>query len=540
MVTGVERAPVVAGPAVPMRGNRGSVTVRPICMHRVELPSLRDPRLHVACVLVTLQVLGQTVLDFDLSIAQILVSVLTCAVLEVAITFRRRHVLAWPASAMLTGNGVALILRVPGTEHGDWWSLDGWWIYAGTAAVSILSKYLIRVHGRHVFNPSNFGLLACFLLLGPARVEPLDFWWVPMGPALVVTLGVIVVGGLVITWRLGLLGAAVGFWTVFAVCMAVLAAAGHCITATWHLGPVCGDLFWTTLVTSPEILVFLFFMITDPKTAPEGRVARVVYGVAVGLAVSLLVAPQRTEYAAKVAVLGGLAVVCAVRPFVERLFPAPGSPGDDLWAWFAALLLRGRAAARRSALVAGGIAAAGALLVVAGSPARSSASVDHHSLAGRSVDVDPRDVPPTQVDGSVRTIDRVIDGEQARRLARDVVADLIVRGDTLERRERELAVTGFAGPLLEELERTVRRARRTGRVSVPRYDLAAITILVVRSDSQALPQLGVTLRGREHRTTYAGVQPPRVERETTRRFQRTFSLLEVDGHFLVFDEARPE
>ena len=45
---------------------------------------------------------------------------------------------------MLTGNGVAFILRVPGTEHGDWWSLHGWWIYAGTAAVSLLSKYVIR------------------------------------------------------------------------------------------------------------------------------------------------------------------------------------------------------------------------------------------------------------------------------------------------------------------------------------------------------------------------------------------------------------
>ena len=36
---------------------------------------------------------------------------------------RQQHVLMWPASAMLTGNGVAFILRVPGTRHGDWWSL---------------------------------------------------------------------------------------------------------------------------------------------------------------------------------------------------------------------------------------------------------------------------------------------------------------------------------------------------------------------------------------------------------------------------------
>ena len=44
------------------------------------------------------------------------------------------------------------------------------------------------------------------------------------------------------------------------------------MTARWHLGPITGGYFWWVLVTSPEILVFLFFMITDPKTIPKGRV----------------------------------------------------------------------------------------------------------------------------------------------------------------------------------------------------------------------------------------------------------------------------
>ena len=66
------------------------------------LPTLRDPRLHLAAVIVSLQVLGQAVLGFELSIAQIVVSILTCAVLEVALTFWRRRVLMWPASALLT------------------------------------------------------------------------------------------------------------------------------------------------------------------------------------------------------------------------------------------------------------------------------------------------------------------------------------------------------------------------------------------------------------------------------------------------------
>jgi len=110
-------------------------------------PSRRDPRLHLAAVITTLQVLGQTVFHFELSIAQILASLLTCAVLELVIVFATKRIVAWPASALLTGNGVAFILRVPGTRHGDWWSTRGLWIFAATAAVSLLSKYAIRWRG---------------------------------------------------------------------------------------------------------------------------------------------------------------------------------------------------------------------------------------------------------------------------------------------------------------------------------------------------------------------------------------------------------
>jgi len=120
----------------------------------VLLPTIRDPRLHLAAIIVTLQVLGQVAFDFQLSIAQILVSLVVAGVLEFGITFWRARVLMWPASALLTGNGVAFVLRVPGTEHGDWWSMKGWWIFAGTSAVALLSKYVIRIRGGHVFNPS--------------------------------------------------------------------------------------------------------------------------------------------------------------------------------------------------------------------------------------------------------------------------------------------------------------------------------------------------------------------------------------------------
>ena len=283
----------------------------------VLLPSLRDPRLHLAGVIVSLQVLGQVAFDFQLSIAQILVSLAVAGILEVGIAFRSQRVLMWPASALLTGNGVAFVLRVPGTEHGDWWSMNGWWIFAGTSAIALLSKYLIRIRGRHIFNPSNFGLVLCFLLLGAERADPLALWWGPLSPALVFAIGLIVAGGFLILRRLHLVGIAVGFWLAFAAGIGVLAASGHTMTAAWHVGPIEGAEFWWLLVSSPEILVFLFFMITDPRTTPASRGGRRVYAVGVGLLATLLIAPQTTEFGTKVAILAALALACAARGVIE-------------------------------------------------------------------------------------------------------------------------------------------------------------------------------------------------------------------------------
>src|SRR5260370_30109605 len=121
----------------------------------VVLPSTRALRLHVAAVLITLQVLGQTVLGLRLSIAQILICLAVGAVFEFVVAFFKDKAILWPASGLLTGNSTAFILRVPGTLHGQWWSLHGIEIFIGVVALGMASKYLIRWKGRHIFNPSN-------------------------------------------------------------------------------------------------------------------------------------------------------------------------------------------------------------------------------------------------------------------------------------------------------------------------------------------------------------------------------------------------
>src|SRR5437868_1129737 len=186
-----QAAPAPGGLTLSVRGAK----------YPVVLPKLSDPRLHLAATITSLQVIGQVGFHFQLSIAQILISLATCAVLEVAIAAWRQHVLLWPASALLTGNGVAFVLRVPGTAHGDWWSVRGWWIFAATAAVALLSKHVLVWRGAHVFNPSNIGLVICFLALDRTRAAPLDFWWGPMSAWLVVALAVIAGGGFAILDR---------------------------------------------------------------------------------------------------------------------------------------------------------------------------------------------------------------------------------------------------------------------------------------------------------------------------------------------------
>ena len=286
------------------------------------LPSFRDPRLHLAAVIISIHILGQTVLGFRVSVVQILVAILTCAVIEVTWTFASSRSLVWPASAMLTGSGVALIFRVIGTENGDYWSWHGWYLFAIVAGLSLLTKYLIKYRGSHVFNPSNVGLVAAFLILGSTRVEPLDFWWAPFGFWMALAYLIIIVGGVLITRRLHLLAMSAAFWITLAAGIGVVAASGHCMTARWSFTPVCGSRFWWVIVTSPEVLIFLFFMITDPKTVPAGRVARLAFAASVALVSTLLIAPQTTEFSSKVALLAGLVVMCAARYPLERFFPA--------------------------------------------------------------------------------------------------------------------------------------------------------------------------------------------------------------------------
>src|SRR6185312_8692267 len=104
--------------------------------------------------------------------------------------------------------------------------------------------------------------------------------------------------------------------------ISVAAVPYHYMVASWHVTPLCGWDLWKIFVTSPEILIFGFFMIPDPRTVPDGQVARAVFGVLVALLATLLLGPTTLEFWTKTAILSSLVIACALRFALVR-FLAP-------------------------------------------------------------------------------------------------------------------------------------------------------------------------------------------------------------------------
>jgi len=495
----------------------------------VVLPSVRDPRLHLAGVIITIHVLGQTALGFRVSVPQIVISILICAAIEVIWTFLRTRHIVWPASAMLTGSGVALILRLVGMERDDHWSWEGWHIFAAVAGLSLLTKYLIRYRGSHVFNPSNVGLVAAFLVLGSEVIEPLDFWWAPLDFWMAAAYLVILVGGLLITRRLRLLTMAAAFWLTLVAGIGVLAISGHCMTAAWALQPVCGTSFWWVIASSPEVLIFLFFMITDPKTIPEGEAARVTFAVSLALVCTLLIAPQATEFGAKVGLLGGLVLMTPIRLLFDRLIERVDlfglHPGIAPVRTFA----RGAAIGALVVVIAVGI-------VTAGAPARDTAEASTPSPPEFEFDIDPTLLPPVSVSAEAQALNAEVDPAA---LAVFLAEALAIEADALRTGDTSLLRAADDGGRLVEMERNVEIAATRGESVVPEHTLDSLHLDVVFTNGpQGGASLGLVATGSVENVTYdaGGVEQGRESDTFATTFvmrqgagERWLIVAEVDG-----------
>jgi enediyne biosynthesis protein E5 len=166
-----------------------------------------------------------------------------------------------PASAYITGISVGILVRSPFL-----------WPYFFASLISILSKYVLRLNGRHLWNPSNLGVSAV-LFLAPQTVSLLSIQW---GNNLW-PMAVIWVLGFVIVWRVGRLHVSASYVASFVV-FALLRSA---ITSNpWPstLAPITG----------PMYQLFIFFMVTDPKVAVRPKWGQVVVVIAVAFVEMLL------------------------------------------------------------------------------------------------------------------------------------------------------------------------------------------------------------------------------------------------------------
>ncbi len=148
---------------------------------------------------------------------------------------------AWPGlvSAYITGISVGILIRSP-----------LFWPYVLCSALSIVSKYALRWRGKHLWNPSNFGVSA-MLFLGPEAVAGLSIQW---GNTLW-TMGIIWILGSAALWQL----------RRFHICAVYVLSffAFALIRSLWT-----GQAYITSLapITGSMYQLFIFFMITDPKT----------------------------------------------------------------------------------------------------------------------------------------------------------------------------------------------------------------------------------------------------------------------------------
>jgi hypothetical protein len=537
------------------------------------LPSLRDPRLHVAAVLLTLQVLGQTVLDFRLSVAQILICLAVGAFIEFTVGFFKDKVIMWPASGLLTGNSTAFILRVPGTLHGDWWSLHGIWIFVGVVALGMASKYLIRWKGRHIFNPSNLALVAAFVALGPQFTEPQDLWWIPLGPWMYLTYAILIIGGLLIGWELKLLGLELGFMAAFAlfVALAVAPVPDHCMVASWHVTAMCGRDLWNILVTSPEVLIFVLFMIPDPRTIPDGQASRFAFGVIVALLSVLLLGPTTLEFWTKTAILASLVIACAGRFVLARLL----EPVEDAGGLLPALRRLGwrtPAIAAVTLVCVGCVPVASELgthspipaaelsdgslpsitLKVSSGPEPagwivSSAASALPSLSGNSVPMSGTArvwvlpaIPNVSIASNVHDFDPSIDQKTANKMAHDVVLDLIIESEARRAHDVKLAALGAEGDALTEFTDIIKSDG--GKIIKKTYNFTSVslTLYLPKFATQAARLVGVSLVGTTTLTTLDNAG--NVLSATTQSYNKSWGLgsLSGDGSYQVIQNDYTE
>src|SRR5256714_2554132 len=197
----------------------------------------------------------------------------------------------WGFSVLISAMSLCLLLK---TNH--------WPTSLLAAFLTVLSKYILRIDRKHIFNPSAFGIIATILLTGDAWLSP-GQW----GSNAVIFFFVVTLGAIVVT-RVQKLDVSLAFLGSF---IALL---------YWRQVYVLGwpiDYFIHSVSTG-SLLLFSFFMISDPRTSPNHPLGRIIWAVLIAM-ISFYLAAFKWKYNTPVWVLVAAAPLV---PVIDRIFRA--------------------------------------------------------------------------------------------------------------------------------------------------------------------------------------------------------------------------
>ncbi|MCB9170725.1 MAG: RnfABCDGE type electron transport complex subunit D [Flavobacteriales bacterium] len=251
----------------------------------------RDARHAQVLLLATLLGYGLLVMHWSAELPRYAVLLGTCLAMQtVAVVVLR---MPWSSlkSALITGLGLSLLLHV------------GSLLTAALAAViAIGGKCVLRDRGKHIFNPGNLGIVLAILLTGDAWISP-GQWG--SGALLLVLFGSLAT---MLLLRVGRVDVALGFLGTFAM----LQYTRTVLYLGWGMDVLVHQLM------NGSLLLFTFFMITDPKTTPNAPRARLAWSMLVALVAFLLTEKVRIQAAP----IWALFLVSASTPLFDRMWKA--------------------------------------------------------------------------------------------------------------------------------------------------------------------------------------------------------------------------
>ena len=260
-------------------------------MSSTERPERRlDPRLYQIAVLTGLLLYGVLSLDFEVHPGRAATILATALFTQWACSRLWRLPRFDPRSPLISALSLCLLLRTDASAPA-----------AAAAALAIASKFLIRARGKHVFNPTNFGLAVMLLLCDGVWVSPGQWGSTAFFGALLACLG-----GLVIHRAAR---SDVTYAFLLAYCAILFSR------AAWLGDPLAIPLHQ---LESGALLIFAFFMISDPRTTPDSRPGRILYAVVVAAVASCI----RFGLYQPNALIWGLCACAPLVPAIDRLLPA--------------------------------------------------------------------------------------------------------------------------------------------------------------------------------------------------------------------------